>query len=242
MKRSIKILLAVLVIMICIVGTVNAASITMELKSSSNLVAGDTVTITLRIKNIDAGDGVDAISGALVYDTNVFETITEDNYMAYIQGVNSWNPIGYNNQENRFTAVRGNKVNMASDVLQIKLKAKSPVTVDSTTIQVKDIEFSGGEETGDINPADVSIKIDKASQITPDDPNKTNTEQGGQTTPPTTNTQKPVNTQTPVINGNNNPNTKLPQTGDEYGIVLAIAVVTIVSIIAYVRYKNVKIK
>ena len=241
MKRSIKILLAVLVIMICIVGKVNAASITTELKSSSNLVAGDTVTITLRIKNIDAGDGVDAISGALVYDTNVFETITEDNYTTYIQGVNSWNPIGYKNQENRFTAVRGNKVNMASDVLQIKLKAKSSVTVDSTTIQVKDIEFSGGLDTGDINPADVSIKIDKASQITPDDPNKTNTQPGGQTTP-TTNTQQPVNTQTPVVNGNNTPNTKLPQTGDEYGIVLAIAVVTIVSIIAYVRYKNVNIK
>lgn len=241
MKRSIKILLAVLVIMICIVGTVNAASITTELKSSSNLVAGDTVTITLRIKNIDAGDGVDAISGALVYDTNVFETITEDNYTTYIQGVNSWNPIGYNTQENRFTAVRGNKVNMASDVLQIKLKAKSSVTVDSTTIQVKDIEFSGGLDTGDINPADVSIKIDKASQITPDDPNKTNTQPGGQTTP-TTNTQQPVNTQTPVVNGNNTPNTKLPQTGDEYGIVLAITVVTIVSIIAYVRYKNVNIK
>lgn len=237
MKKSIKILLTVLVIMICIVGTVNAASITVELKSTSNLVAGDTVTITLRIKNIDAGDGVDAISGALVYDTNVFETITEDNYTTYIQGVNSWNPIGYKNQENRFTAVRGNKVNMASDVLQIKLKAKSSVTVDYTTIQVKDIEFSGGEETGDINPADVSIKIDKASQITPEDPNKTNTQPGGQTTQP-----PKTNTQSPVVSGNNAPTTKLPQTGEEYGIVLAIAIVAIVSIIAYIRYKNVNIK
>lgn len=234
MKRSIKILLTVLLIMMCIVGTVNASSITMELNSNSKLVAGDTVVVTLRIKNIDAGDGVDAISGNLVYDANVFETITDDNYTTYFQGVNSWNSSGYNAQENRFTATRGNKVNMASDVLQIKLKAKTAVTVDSTTIQVKDIEFSGGMDTGDINPTDVSIKIDKASQITPDDPNKTNTQ-------PTTNTQKPVNTQSP-INSNNTPNTKLPQTGDEYGIVLAIAVVAIISIIAYIRYKNVNIK
>ena len=80
MKRSIKILLTVLLIMMCIVGTVNAASITMELNSNSKLVAGDTVVVTLRIKNIDAGDGVDAISGNLVYDANVFETITDDNF------------------------------------------------------------------------------------------------------------------------------------------------------------------
>ncbi len=236
MKKSIKILLAILVIMICIVGTVHAASVTMELKSSSNLVAGDTVVVTLRIKNIDAGDGVDTISGALVYDTNIFETITDDNYTTYFQGLNSWNPMGYNAGENRFTALRGNKVNMASDVLQIKLKAKTAITVDSTTIQVKDIEFSGGIDTGDINSEDVSIKIDKASQITPE-PDKKNEQQGGQITP-----DKPINNQSPVVNGNNTSNTKLPQTGDEYGIVLAIAVVAIVSIIAYIRYKNINIK
>lgn len=237
MKRSIKILLTVLVIMICIAGAVNAASITMELKSSSKIVAGDTVVVTLRIKNIDAGQGVDTIRGSLVYDTNIFEAITDNNYTTCFQGLNSWNITGFNVEENMFTALRGNKVNMASDVIQIKLKAKSTVTVDSTTIQVKDMEISGGEETGDINPTDVSIKIDKAAQITPEDPNKTNTQPGGQTTQP-----PKTNTQSPVVSGNNAPTTKLPQTGEEYGIVLAIAIVAIVSIIAYIRYKNVNIK
>lgn len=239
MKRSIKILLTVLVIMMCIAGAVNAASMTMELKSSSKLVAGDTVVVTLRISNIDTGNGVNTMSGNIVYDTNVFEAITEQNYNTAFEGLNSWsvNPLGYNAEQNRFTALRGSNVNMASDVMKIKLKVKSTVTVDSTTIQVKEMEFSAGEETGDINPTDVSIKIDKASQITPEDPNKTNTQPGGQTTQP-----PKTNTQSPVASGNNTPNTKLPQTGDEYGIVLAIAVVAIVSIIAYIRYKNVNIK
>ncbi|MCI8362194.1 MAG: hypothetical protein HFJ41_03535 [Clostridia bacterium] len=239
MKRSIKILLAVIIIMMYIAGTVNAASIAMELKSSSKLVAGDTVVVTLRISNIDVANGVNAMSGKLVYDPNIFEAITEQNYTTAFQGLNSWsvNPMGYNAEQNIFTALRGNNVNMASDVMQIKLKVKSTVTVDSTAIEVKDMEFSGGMETGDINPVDVSIKINKAAQITPEDPNKTNTQQGGQTTQP-----PKTNTQSPVVNGNNTPTTKLPQTGEEYGIVLAIAVVAIVSIIAYIRYKNVNIK
>lgn len=54
-----------------------------------------------------------------------------------------------------------------------------------------------------------------------------------------TNTDKNLNSE---LKGNNVPTTKLPQTGEEYGIVLAIAVVAIISIIAYIRYRNVNIK
>lgn len=244
MKRSIKNLLVLVVLLttICTVGKVNAASISMTLTSDSKLVAGDTVTVTLRILNIDAGDGVDTISGKLVYDTDVFEEITEEQYTNNFQGLNSWNPMGYNASEFKFTALRGSKVNMASDVLQIKLKAKSAITVNSTSIEVKDMELSGGMETGDIKPLDVKIEINKASQIIPTPDDKVNEQQGGQQNQELPiNTQK-VNNQTSVINGNNTSNTKLPQTGDEYGIVLAIALVAVISIIAYIRYRNVNIK
>lgn len=243
MKRSIKNLVAltILFIIVCIVGTVNAASVSMSLTSNSKLVEGQTVEVTLKITNIDAGDGIDAITGTLNYDKNVFEEVTIESF----EGINRWSIQGYSEESGIFIFLRSSKVNMQSDVLKITLKAKTAVVVNSSIIEIKELTASGGDVasggTGDIEIQAVNVTINKASQITPDDPNKTNTDQGGQTTTPTTNTQKPVNTQSP-ISSNNTPNTKLPQTGDEYGIVLAIAVVAIISIIAYIRYKNVNIK
>lgn len=239
MKKSIKRVIALIVLLaiIFVSGVVNAASVSMSLASDSKLVAGDTVIVTLKISSIDAGDGVDAIVGTLNYDKNVFDQVTDENF----EGLNRWNIQTYNDETGIFTATRSSKVNMASDVLKVTLKAKAAVTVNSTSIEVKELTASGGAVdmggTGDIKVNNVSVTVNKASQIRPNPDDKTNQQQGGQE-----NTEKPVNKQSPIVNSNNTPSTKLPQTGEEYGIVLGIAVVAIVSIIAYVRYRNVNIK
>lgn len=226
MKRSIKSLIAltILFIIICVGGTVNAATASMSLTSNSKLVEGQTVEVTLKITNIDAGDGIDAIQGTLNYDKNVFEEVTDENF----EGINRWNIQGYSSESGIFIFLRSSKVNMQSDVLKITLRVKSAVVVNSSIIEIKELSASGGDVasggTGDILVQAVNVTINKVSQIQD----------------PSTNTQ--TNEQSTNIIANNTSNTKLPQTGDEYGIVLAIAVVTIVSIIAYIRYRNVNIK
>lgn len=238
MKRSIKSLIAltILFIIICVGGTVNAATASMSLTSNSKLVEGQTVEVTLKITNIDAGDGIDAIQGTLNYDKNVFEEVTDENF----EGINRWNIQGYSSESGIFIFLRSSKVNMQSDVLKITLRVKSAVVVNSSIIEIKELSASGGDVasggTGDILVQAVNVTINKVSQI--QDPS-TNTQTNEQSTNIIANNTSKINS---AVTGNNTSNTKLPQTGDEYGIVLAIAVVTIVSIIAYIRYRNVNIK
>lgn len=239
MKKYLKklVIFIILITMIFITGKISAASVSISLSSDSKLVAGDIVEVTLKISNIDAGDGIDSIEGKLNYDKNIFEEITVDSF----EGINKWNVLDYNGNSGIFTAIRSAKVNMQSDILKITLRAKSDIIVSSSSIEIKEITTSGGGidngGTGDIKVNDVNITINKVSEINPNpDTNQPNTNQqsSGQT-----NTNKIVINE---INGNNVPNTKLPQTGEEYGIVFAIAVVIVVSIMAYVRYRNVNIK
>lgn len=238
MKRNIKNLIAltIIFIIICIIGTVNAATASMSLTSSSKLVEGQTVEVTLKITSIDAGAGVDGVKGTLNYDKNVFEEVTDESF----EGINRWNVQGYNPESGIFTLLRSSKVNMQSDVVKITLRAKAAVVVNSSIIEIKEITTSGGDVanggTGDISVQSVNVTINKASQIPGPSTNTQTNEQVNEQQPPKTNTQSPI------VSGNNAPTTKLPQTGEEYGIVLAIAIVTIVSIIAYIRYKNVNIK
>lgn len=242
MKRSIKSLIAltILFMIICVVGTVNAATASMSLTSNSKLVEGQTVEVTLKITNIDAGDGIDAIQGTLNYDKNVFEEVTDENF----EGINRWNIQGYSSESGIFTFLRSSKVNMQSDVLKITLRVKSAVVVNSSIIEIKELSASGGDiasgGTGDILVQAVNVTINKVSQITdPSTNTQANTQTNEQSTNIIANNTSKINS---TVKGNNASNTKLPQTGDEYGIILAIAVVAIISIIAYIRYRNVNIK
>ncbi len=236
MKRSLKNLISLVILfsVICMIGTVNAASTSMSLTSDSKLIAGNTVTVILKITNIDAGEGIDALKGTLNYDKNIFEDVTIESF----EGINRWSIMDYNPQTGIFTAIRSPKVNMQSDVLKVTLKAKNAITVNSSIVEIKDITVSGGAVevggTGDIVVQPVNVTINKVSEINPD-PEKPNTNE--QTNSVTTNK---INGN--EVKGNNVPNTKLPQTGEEYGIVFTIAVVAIISIIAYIRYRNVNIK
>lgn len=236
MKKYLRNLVAlvILLIVICTVGTVNAASVSMSLTSESKLVAGETIEVTLKISGIDAGNGVDAIIGTLNYDKNVFEEVTDESF----EGINKWNVMAYNKDTQIFTATRSAKVNMQSDILKITLRAKAAVTVNSSIIEIKDISTSGGDlasgGTGDITVQAVNVTINKVSSITPITNEQTNTVVNNVV-------NNKVNT-TNVIKSNTANTTNLPKTGEEDGIVLAIAAVAIVSIIAYVRYRKINIK
>lgn len=246
MKRNSKIVLSIilLVSILTITGIVNAFSVSMKLESSSKLKVGDIVEVTLKISNIDAGNGIDAISGTLEYDKNVFDEVTQESFV----GINSWNIGMYDTTSKIFTVLRGSKVNTIGDVLKVSLRVKSVTGIEDTTIKINEISASGGAVsdggTGDIEIAATEVKIAKAEignlPIT-------NTEKPGSTTNEVTNTTTNIITNNITNTTNKKPTTttttgKLPQTGEGFGLIVAVFLVTIISITSYIKYRNVKIK
>lgn len=217
MKKTLKIVSVLLLLwtIISFASIVNAATAQMALNSTSKLKAGDTVEVTLRIANIQAGEGIDAIVATLDYDKNVFEQVLQENFT----GMNQWSVNLYSTDTGIFTMTRSSKVNTTSDVLKIKLRAKSAVSANSTEIKLKDITASGGAVedggTGDIEVTEVKVNIAKET-VQPIQPNTNQTD--------------------------NKATGKIPQTGESIAIIVGISIVVIIAIAAFIKYKNTKIK
>ena len=234
MKTKLKTLLTVSIMaLIVVISTIsNAASVGMTLSSNSKLKAGDTVTVTMSLGNIDAGNGIDTITAELNYDKNVFETVETSNLIAS----NSWTPT-YASSTNMLTAVKNSKVTKGEKVLTITLKVKSTLSVKSTTVTLKDIVVSGGRVqdggTGDINVNNASVTINADSDAISKNENTISN------TTTTTNTTTNTTKQNTTLKDNTvTKKTTLPKTGIEQGGVIAIVVIAIVGTFSYVLYKK----
>lgn len=232
MKTKLKTLLTVSIMaLIVVISTIsNAASVGMTLSSNSKLKAGDTVTVTMSLGNIDAGNGIDTITAELNYDKNVFETVETSNLIAS----NSWIPT-YASSTNMLTVVKNSKVTKGENVLTITLKVKSTLSVKSTTVTLKDIVVSGGRVqdggTGDINVNNASVTINADSDAISKNENTTgNTTNSSKTNTTKQNTTLKDNTVTKK--------TTLPKTGIGQSGVIAIVVIAIVGTFCYVLYKK----
>lgn len=232
MKTKLKTLITVSIMaLIVVISTIsNAASVGMTLSSNSKLKAGDTVTVTMSLGNIDAGNGIDTITAELNYDKNVFETVETSNLIAS----NSWTPT-YASSTNMLTVLKNSKVTKGETVLTITLKVKSTLSVKSTTVTLKDIVVSGGRVqdggTGDINVNNTSVTINADSDAISKNENTT----GNTTNSSKTNTTK----QNTTLKDNTvAKKSTLPKTGIGQSGVIAIVVIAIVGIFSYVLYKK----
>lgn len=234
MKIKLKTLITVSIMaLIVVISTIsNAASVGMSLSSNSKLKAGDTVTVTMSLGNIDAGNGIDTITAELNYDKNVFETVETSNLIAS----NSWTPT-YASSTNMLTVLKNSKVTKGETVLTITLKVKSTLSVKSTTVTLKDIVVSGGRVqdggTGDINVNNASVTINADSDAISKNENTISN------TTTTTNTTTNTTKQNTTLKDNTvTKKTTLPKTGIEQGGVIAIVVIAIVGTFSYVLYKK----
>lgn len=234
MKTKLKTLLTISIMaLILVISTIsNAASVGMTLSSNSKLKAGDTVTVTMSLGNIDAGNGIDTITAELNYDKNVFETVETSNLIAS----NSWTPT-YASSTNMLTVVKNSKVTKGETVLTITLKVKSTLSVKSTTVTLKDIVVSGGRVqdggTGDINVNNASVTINADSDAISKNENTISN------TTTTTNTTTNTTKQNTTLKDNTvTKKTTLPKTGIKQGGVIAIVVIAIVGTFSYVLYKK----
>lgn len=234
MKTKLKTLLTISIMaLILVISTIsNAASVGMTLSSNSKLKAGDTVTVTMSLGNIDAGNGIDTITAELNYDKNVFETVETSNLIAS----NSWTPT-YASSTNMLTVLKNSKVTKGETVLTITLKVKSTLSVKSTTVTLKDIVVSGGRVqdggTGDISVNNASVTINADSDAISKNENTISN------TTTTTNTTTNTTKQNTTLKDNTvTKKTTLPKTGIEQGGVIAIVVIAIVGTFSYVLYKK----
>lgn len=233
-ELKIKSLITICIIaMIVIMNTVVLAADTnysagILLTSNSKLKEGETVTINVNLSDVNAGAGIDALTAEIEYDTNVFEELSTSSFTSST----NWTPT-FAASTNKMTALKNNKVTAAETMFTITLKVKSEISVDSTTITLKDIVVSGGivanGGTGDIQVNNASVTINKEKDST-------------STTTPTNNT---VNNTTNIITNttikdNTITNTAtLPKTGIEKYGTIAIVVVAIIGIFSYALYKKI---
>lgn len=235
-KILISLTIAIL-ILIAMIGNVNAASYTFSFTANPTQVTaklGQTITVNLGIADIDQEtDGINAIQGDVSYDKDLFESVK------IVSAGNNW-AVSLNNEENnnlkgRFVISNMNSVKEAGTVAVLEARIKSDATVTTGTINLKDVFSSyGTTETAKTNKTiTVNIKAEENNNdpIVPEEDKPGSTEQKPTTTTnntPATNTKK-----------TNSTVAKLPKAGLSSWVVIGIVVTIIGAVIGYIRYKKI---
>ena len=99
------------------------------------------IQIILKLSDLqEYSNGINAVSGKLIYDTSLFESVT-------FVGMNNWS-CAYNNEEDNenngsfmLITTSGN-VNKDTEVAQIELKLKNPIEKQNTKVEIENIQTS----------------------------------------------------------------------------------------------------
>lgn len=250
MKKTITLFIITTLMIIFLITATLAASynvkITLKDVTSANIEQGQTITFVIKLSNIDTGDGIGAISGRFVYDTEVFEEVKAADVVAG----NGWGSISYNDENDekgRFVTERaaGDIVSEDNDLMEITAKIKNNAILGRTEIKITDISASTGNDEIEISDVKAAITIvDENGNSVNNNTVNNNTSNKNSTnkTNSTNNTNKVNNTNTSNVNANVNAsaNKEIPKTGIEDYFVPSIMVLIIVSFISYINYKKVK--
>lgn len=129
------------------------------------VVAGEELVLTLTLKDISAsqGTGITSLTTQIDYDTNIFETITEENIQT-ITGEDSNSvlfPI-YNDNEGTHELTLATNTGIKTDraIAKITFKAKQNVTSTTTSIEFKNSTIKEGESQAvSIENSKVEVKV-----------------------------------------------------------------------------------
>jgi LPXTG-motif cell wall-anchored protein len=252
MKKTIGIILTVLVLTIIMTSTIFAAGVktyTIQLDTALiNIKQNDEIEVTIRIKDFEnMENGLSSIYSELEYDQSFFETLTPESIIAK----GTWKPT-LDVQNNRISANSDIGIKTESDVFSIKFKVKPNALIGaSTTIKIKN--FQGSEGNAQIKAkeeATLTLNI-----VTQEANNQNNNQGFGTLTPnfngiiditdTTSNTSNLQgnnntnnNTTNLIANINNTTGNNIPQTGEEEWIIFAFIAAIVLSIIFYIKYKR----
>lgn len=254
---KVKKCIIILLIMIIISGinytvkSANGDSYSLKMSvDKTTLKAGDTVTISLKLDNIEiqSGEkGLGSYEGSIVYDKNIFEDLK-------MIGNSNWDTPFQN--EGRFTSTRtdGKCVSETQEIATITLKVKSNAKEGNTTIQIKDFSASNAVENIPTSNTSIIAKIEKESDknntlnTNTSNNGNTNTNNGGTTNNKVQNTtnnktqntvKNSTTTQTKNIITNSTAKQSLPKTGISTTLLSIFIVVCVISFVyGYFMYKN----
>lgn len=252
---KVKKCIIILLIMIIISGinytvkSANGDSYSLKMSADkTTLKAGDTVTISLKLDNIEiqSGEkGLGSYEGSIVYDKNIFEDLK-------MIGNSNWDTPFQN--EGRFTSTRtdGKCVSETQEIATITLKVKSNAKEGNTTIQIKDFSASNAVENISTSNTSIIAKIEKEDKNnTTGDRDNTTGEDNITGNKNNTTTGESINTGDKKENNIKNTTTQkknvvnqttatggLPKTGISTTLVVFIAISVISSICGYIKYKK----
>ena len=225
----------------------------------TKIAAGESVTFSIKVSDINAGNGIAIFNTTLEYDTNVFDIKLKPDdagvwTIAKVEDLLIFTKVGYE------------ATTQDQEIGKIELTAKQDVELGKQTITFKKNEFS--DKTGFLVP-DITKTIEIVKESTggdkPAPENPGNNTSGGNTNTPSggnTNTPSGGNTNTPSGGSTNKPSggsankpsgsvtgssgsinsgksdTTLPKTGVQEYLIGAIVVAVIVAIGFYIKYKR----
>lgn len=233
----------------------------LSLNASENQIKpGDIVEVILKVSDINAENGIAAVSGIIEYDTDVFEKIE------YEAGNNWATPTIIENSILINTSnLESTKANQ--DILKIKLTTKSSVKDGAYSITLKSIDVSTDDDSFTIDDISTKVNIKSESTNTDNDTNEnqnqnqsstqeTNTT-GNQTENEDKSESKPENKvestidnkdagKSNVLTSNKENNTinanvsssNLPKTGITNHIIIFIVGALIIATVSYFKYKK----
>lgn len=154
MKKTI-IIMALVIFLI----PIKALAFNLQTNISEEEIQDGTITISLKISDLqDYTNGINAVSGKLVYDTNMIESVT-------FKGMNNWS-CAYNDEENNenkgnfmLITTSGN-VNSDTEVAKIELKLKNVTEQQKTKIKFEDIQTSYHAQKIKAEDKEINLKIE----------------------------------------------------------------------------------
>ena len=139
-----KILLSLISIILIVTANVTNVLSTKALTHMINtdkqeLKPGEEVTLTLRLENNT--DKIDAYSGEVKYDSDIFEEINEDDFTT----MGNWKDLRYNHKNHKFVMINTDGTSENEDILKLKLTVKKDLKIELATIKIDNIKTSSGK-------------------------------------------------------------------------------------------------
>lgn len=125
------------------------------LSEDTDVRSGQEITVTFALDGYtDIRDGVNVLKGTLEFDTDVFEEVSGEDF----ETLNFWEQMFYNPKNGQFVLINRAGSVEGQEVFCLRLTAKQSIPAKETSIAVKDLSVSEGNE--DLFPADGFLKLD----------------------------------------------------------------------------------
>lgn len=212
----------VIILIVCLLSTTvyGALAGTTQLTASDTTVnPGDEITVTLRVSGITGSTtGVAGFESKLVYDAEIFETVTVEDITS------SWT-VENMNPTTLISLLTTTPVTADTNIFSIKFTVKSDAELGETTIGLNEATIYNLQETASTTVSNLTITIEEPE------------EEVNNTVPTNTNTNVNRNTNTNT-NRNTTANQILPKTGTDNIIFLIISSITIIALMSYINYRK----